>query len=160
VYQIAADGKYIASVSVNGDETVMFTDEMDPCSSPSRGNRLVRVDLAGVTPPSVLHSHDSPRQYFQAVDPNQDRLVYTDYLSGYNNCYLLQVIASSGGPILNSGQPRYGTQSTWLDGNILTFGYKSPDRKGKCAFTETIYQVDPDTSAETPLILGNMPDAR
>ena len=59
--------------------------------------------------------------------------------------------ADTGGPILNSAQPRYGRQAlTWYGNKLLTNGYKSPTRQGKCDSTGIITQIDPDTSAELP----------
>ena len=151
-------GEHFSSVSVNRDESVMFTDENFDSGSP--GNRLVRVDLSGIESPVILDSRIPRSQYWQSVNPEEDRLVYTYYLPGSNNCYLLQVIPGTGGPILNSGQPRFGTHSTWLDGSILTRGHRPPDRKGACAFTGVIYRVNPDTSSENAVIAGNDPDGR
>ena len=40
-----------------------------------------------------------------------NRLAYLERLNPYSSgCWLLQVIADTGGPILNSAQPRYGRQ--------------------------------------------------
>jgi hypothetical protein len=61
---------------------------------------------------------------------------------------------------LNSGQPRYGRDTTWYGGKILTDGIKAPTRQGRCDSTGMITQIDPDTSAETQLVIGDDPDAR
>jgi hypothetical protein len=83
-----------------------------------------------------------------------------NYVPGNFGCPLLQVIPDTGGPILNSGQPRYGRDSTWYGGKILTDGYKAPTRQGRCDATGMITQIDPDTSAETPLVRGYDPDGQ
>jgi hypothetical protein len=88
-----------------------------------------------------------------------DRLAYS-YETGGNNCELLQVIADTGGPILNSAQPRYGERSTWYNGMILTNGRGAPTNGGLCKLIGRITQIDPDTSAETRLMRGNDPDGR
>jgi hypothetical protein len=89
-----------------------------------------------------------------------DRVVYSHLLPGFANCWLLQIISDTGGPILNSAQPRYGRRSSWYDGKILTNGSKSPTGSGLCNFTGMITQIDPATSADTALVRGYDPDGR
>lgn len=127
-------------------------------------NKLVKIGASCNNPTCWVVLAESPTGThgvnFPAASLVDDRLVYSYYLPGNTSCWLLQIIHDTGGPILNSGQPRYGRDSTWYGGKILTDGIKAPTRQGRCDATGMITQIDPDTSAETPLVRGLDPDAR
>jgi len=116
---------------------------------PSCNNLACVTRIPAPTPP-----------YGPAASHDDDRLVYSYRVPGLTGCWLLQVISDTGGPILNSSQPRYGEGSTWYRGKILTNGSKPPSGSGVCSFTGMITQIDPDTGAEIELVKGSGPDAR
>jgi hypothetical protein len=127
-------------------------------------NKLFKIGASCDNPSCWVALAESPIEThgvnFPAASLVDDRFVYSYSLPGYIGCWLLQVIPDTGGPILNSGQPRYGRDTTWYGGKILTDGIKAPTRQGRCDSTGMITQIDPDTSAETQLVIGDDPDAR
>jgi len=149
-----ADGSGPGYISVNEDGTLFF-------GGPSE---IVRVDPSCADMSCVTHLATGPtgsgQNIFPAPNLTDDRLVYSSVLPGYFGCWLIQVIPDTGGSLLNSGQPRYGSQSTWYAGKILTNGIKPPTGSGRCYTTGMITQIDPATSAETPLVKGSDPNSR
>ena len=127
-------------------------------------NKLFKIGASCNNPTCWVQLAESPTGMhgvnFPAASLVDDRFVYSYNVPGNIGCWLLQVIPDTGGPILNSGQPRYGRDSTWYGGKILTDGIKAPTRQGRCDSTGMITQIDPDTSAETPLVRGFDPDGR
>jgi hypothetical protein len=127
-------------------------------------NKLFRIGASCDNPTCWVALAESPTEThgvnFPAASLADDRFVYSYSLPGHVGCWLLQVIADTGGPILNSGQPRYGRDTTWYGDKILTDGIKAPTRQGRCDSTGMITQINPDTSAETFLVRGYDPDGR
>lgn len=160
---IDTSGNLLASTgaaAVNGDQSAIYVSESHGTSSEGYTRiDLVRVDLATLEA-RVLASAARQGSFWPAADPGSNRIAYTDYVPGSNNCYLLQIADGTTGAILSYGQPRYGVQSTWHAGKILTNGYKSPNRQGRCLSLDAITEVDPLTSTEKILTNGHSPDAR
>ena len=154
---IVDDGWFVDG-SVNGDESVFYVEEERMSGSQVTGRELVRIDLntlqANVLIPSGI------ARFWAAADPNSNLIAYTDYLVGSNNCYLLQIADGTTGQLMSYGQPRYGVNSTWYGGRILTNGYKPPKGAGRCDGMDTITEIDPGTSAERSLTRGFYPDGR
>ncbi len=155
-------GSWFSNIAVNGDGLVLYADQA--LAYPNDGHRVLRIasscgdescaEILAANPTGTSAPlHPAP----SFVTP---MLVYSDYLPGSNNCWLLQVIPESGGSIVNSGQPRYGTRSSWYGDQILTNGRNPPDGSGRCADTGFVTQIDPATGAETQLVRGYDPDGR
>lgn len=154
----------ITPISVNEDGTLFVRREIE--QAPYVDNQLLRIgpachdsSCATVLATSPYGQHGLN---FPAASLDDDRLVYSYDLPGYTACWLLQVIldTDTSGTILNSSQPRYGMQSSWYGGKILTNGRKPPTRRGTCDATGFVTQVDPDTGAETQLVKGQDPHGR
>ena len=157
------DGTGLGYIAVNEDG-VLFFPLSAPVADPGTTNPLLRVapPCADTSCSTVLASSPSGTHGNNFPAPNlvDSRLVYSYDLPGYVGCWLLQIIPDTGGSIVNSGQPRYGTRSTWYRDKILTNGIKPPSGSGRCDSTGMITQIDPATSAETPLVKGYDPDGR
>ena len=157
------DGSGIGTVAENEDGS--FFVRMDR-SDLGLSNKLLRFEASCNNPACAVVLGEWPFGTWGADKPTanlfDNRLAYLERLSPYSSgCWLLQIIPDTGGPILNSAQPRYGREAlTWHGNKLLTNGYKSPTRQGRCDSTGMITQIDPDTSAETPLVRGFDPDAR
>jgi hypothetical protein len=153
------DDGWFANPSVNGDGSALYIDETRMSgSSGVTARQLIRIDL--VTSESTVLVPDNISQFWPAADPDSNLIAYTYYVSGTNNCYLLQIADGTTGNLVSYGQPRYGRESTWYRGKVLTYQY-TPSRNGtRCSATESISEVDPLTSAETVLTRGYYPDAR
>jgi len=158
-----ADGTSLGYIAVNEDGVLLFSLSA-PVADPGTTNPLLRVapPCADSSCATILASSPTGTHGNNFPAPNlvDNRLVYSYDLPGYFGCWLLQIIPDTGGSILNSGQPRYGTRSTWYRDKILTNGIKSPSGNGKCSSTGMITQIDPTSSAETPLVKGYDPDGR
>ena len=145
------EGAFIDRIAVNDDGALVIR----------QGGQLFRIEPTcdNLTCAAPI---ETPSGDFPAASLLDNRLAYLERLAPTSSgCWLLQIIPDTGGPILNSAQPRYGRRGlTWYGGKVLTNGYKSPTRKGNCDSTGMITQIDPDTSAETPLVRGFDPDAR
>lgn len=154
---IADDGWFVDG-SVNGDESVLYVEEQRMSGNEVTGRELVRIELdtlqASVLIPSGI------ARFWAAADPQSNFIVYTDYVVGSNNCYLLQIADGTTGQLMSYGQPRYGTNSTWYGGRVLTNGRKPPKGAGRCDAMDTITEIDPGTSAERSLTRGYHPDGR
>jgi hypothetical protein len=161
VFVDPTDGAHLGSLAPNEDGALIARQDNSDSGSP---NKLVKIGASCNNPSCWVVLAESPTGThgvnFPAASLVDDRLVYSYNLPGNIGCWLLQVIPDSGGPILNSGQPRYGRDSTWYRDKILTDGIKAPTRQGRCDATEMITQIDPDTSAETVLVRGFDPDGR
>ena len=147
---VGAPGEFYSPITFNEDGALFVPYHGQLLRiPPSCGDLLCAEPVQ--TPTSAL---------FPAAQLAGTRLVYSYGLPGLIQCWLLQVIEDTGGPILDSAQPRYGTSSTWLGDKILTNGHKPPPGSGVCTASGMITQIDPDTSAETELVKGLWPDAR
>jgi hypothetical protein len=152
------DGSYIDRISVNEDGALFIMQGADNSGVP---RQLFRVE-ASCDNPTCIDPIAVPGAGTPAASLDDDRLAYLEYVApSSSGCWLLQVIPDTGGPILNSAQPRYGRNAlTWYGNKILTNGHKSPTRQGRCDSTGMITQIDPDTSEELSLVRGFDPDAR
>ena len=107
----------------------------------------------------MIATKTSTKWLFQtAADPDSNRIVFTDYLVGSNNCYLLQIADGTTGELYSYGQPRFGNFSSWHQGKVIADGYTPPNRQNKCESTEMIIEVDPNSSAQRDLARGGKPD--
>jgi len=151
------DGSFIDRITVNEDGT-LFIRGTDGSGMP---RQLFRVEST-CNNPTCADPIGAPGADIPAASLVDNRLAYLERLAPTSSgCWLLQVIPDTGGPILNSAQPRYGRNAlTWYGNKLLTNGYKSPTRQGRCDSTGMITQIDPDTSAETVLVRGFDPDSR
>ena len=156
-----ADAGFVGSAAINGDESALYLSEYR--SSPGTGitgAELIRIDLSSLQA-DVLVARNGSHRFWPAADPGSNRIAYTDYLPGSNNCYLLEIADGTTGATLSYGQPRYGVQSTWHAGKVLTNGYKSPNRQNRCLSMDSITEVDSLTSAERIVVINGLsPDAR
>jgi hypothetical protein len=155
-------GSFFSSIAVNEDGSALFADQY--LLFPNDGHRVLRIasTCSSESCAEILAANPDGTSAWMYPAPSlvAQMLVYSDYLPGSNNCWLLQVIPESGGSVLNSGQPRYGTWSTWYGDQILTNGRNPPDGSGRCADTGFITQIDPDTGTQTQLVRGYDPDGR
>lgn len=160
---VATSGNLLAglfSASVNGDQSAMYVSQsFGTVSEGYTRTDLVRIDLATLAA-TTLASANYLTFYHPAADPDSNRIVYTDWIVGTNNCHLLKIADGTTGELLSYGQPRYGEQSTWLNGKVLAVGYKPPNKQGRCLGMDAITEIDPATSAERVLTRGYSPDAR
>jgi hypothetical protein len=156
---ITADDGYFFGASVNGDESALYVEEQRASGTQILGRELIRINLDTLQSTILVPQGIAP--FSPAADPDTDRIAYTDYVAGSNNCYLLQIADGTTGATISYGQPRYGTKSTWHGGKVLSNGYKLA--KGgnlRCDATGKITAVDAANSAETPLVSGYDPDGR
>ena len=155
------DAGFVGSAAINGDESALYLSEYRSLPGTGiTGAELIRIDLTSLQA-NVLVAINGIHSFFPAADPESNRIVYTDYLPGSNNCYLLVIADGTTGATLSYGQPRYGRQSTWHAGKVLTNGYKSPNRQNRCLSMDSITEVDSLTSAERIAVInGFSPDAR
>jgi len=155
-------GSYFLRIAVNAAGTALFADQW--LSFPNNGHRVLRIasTCANESCAKILAANPDGTSagMFPAPSFVDPFLVYSDYLPGSNNCWLLQVIPETGGSVVTSSQPRYGTWSTWYGNQILTNGRNPPDGSGRCADTGFITQIDPATGAQTQLVRGYDPDGR
>jgi hypothetical protein len=158
VIKTLADDGWFQTVTSNGDESALYVEERRVQGTQPTGRQLIRIDLATLA--STLLVPDNVSAYWPAADPGSNRIAYTFYLVGSNNCYQLQVADGTTGALISFGQPRYGTGATWVDGKILSNGYSEPSRRNQCSSTGHVTQVDPATGSETPLATGWDPDGR
>ena len=159
VIKTLADDGWFNNVSVNGDGSKLYVEERRMANNQPGAYQLFRIDLA--TLQSTLLVANNPTIIYPGADPDSNRIAYTDYVAGSNNCYLLQIADGTSGATVSYGQPRYGKSPTWYRGKVLTEGYKPAKGGGlRCDFTGFITEVDPFTSAEKPLVRGFYPDGR
>lgn len=157
------DGAFINRIYSNEDGTLFVRLDSSDLGLP---NKLLRIGSSCNNPACAIVLAESPTGAygvdFPAPSLVDNRLAYLEQLVPYSTgCRLLQIIPDTGGPILNSAQPRYGRGAlSWYGNKLLTNGYKSPTRQGRCDSTGMITQIDPDTSAETALVRGYDPDGR
>jgi hypothetical protein len=163
VLQTATTNEYIGTISVSGDETVLYAD-YKPSAGASPLYQLVYVLLPGgsITATSVLDSNNSSRELNPAVDPwsSSYRVAYQRVAATAGGCDLL-VTSSSLNPFATilPLQPAYGMKPTWLNGKILADGRVASTRNG-CDYTGTIMQTDPATGVQTALTSGYDPDGK
>jgi hypothetical protein len=159
VIKTLADDGWFNNVSVNGDGSMLYVEERRMANNQPGAYQLFRIDLA--TLQSTLLIATNPTMLYPAADLGSNRIAYTDYIAGSNNCYLLQVADGVTGATISYGQPRYGKNATWYRGRVLAEGYKPAKGGGlRCDSTGFITEVDPVTSAEKPLVRGAYPDGR
>ena len=99
-------------------------------------------------------------QGYPAVSAGGDVTAYSNYQDGSNNCWLLTYVDAGGESLYSGTQPRYGRNASWLGDKVLANGRKPPDRRNKCAATDSIVKIDPATGEEVTLVRGYDPDAR
>lgn len=158
VVRTVPDEGAIFQSSVNGDETAIYLAETrSQGSSGVTASELIRVDLATLES-RVLRTVSGYQLFWPAADPGSNRIVYTEYVPGSNNCYLLQIADGATGEPYSYGQPRYGRNSTWHGGRVVTNGYGPPNRRSRCLSLDMIVEIDPDTSAQRDLTPGFTPD--
>jgi hypothetical protein len=156
--QFDHDSRRARVESVNGNESALYLRErVLGVNGETLSSELVRLDLLTLTT-NVIASRPGDYLFYAAADTVSGEIVYTDYLDGFNNCYLLQIADGVTGTTRSYGQPRYGRYSTWHRGKILTMGYKPPDRRGKCASMDMIVEIDPNTSAQRDVTRGDSPN--
>jgi len=153
-----SDDGWFVTVTTNGDESALYVEERRAQGTQLIGRQLIRIDLAGLA--STILVPDNVSQFWPAADPGTNRIAYTSYLVGSNNCYQLQVANGTTGAPISYGQPRYGTGATWLGGMVLSNGYTSPNSRNQCSATGKVTRIDPSTSLATPLLTGFDPDGR
>jgi hypothetical protein len=159
VIKTLADDGWFNNVSVNGDGSMLYIEERRMANNQPGAYQLFRIDLA--TLQSTLLVATNPTMLYPAADLGSDRIAYTDYVAGSNNCYLLQIADGASGATISYGQPRYGKSPTWYRGKVLVDGYKAGKGGGlRCDYTGFVTEVDPLTSAERPLVRGAYPDGR
>ena len=153
------DDGWFNNVSVSGDGSTLYAEERRMSNNQPGAYQLFRIDLA--TLQSTLLVANNPTIIYPGADPGSNRIAYTDYVAGSNNCYLLQIADGSSGATISYGQPRYGKSPTWYRGKVLTEGYKPAKGGGlRCDLTGFVTEVDPVTSVEKPLVRGFYPDGR
>jgi len=163
VFQTATTNEYIDTISVSGDEMVLYAD-YKPSAGVSPVYQLVYVLLPGgsITASSVLDSNGNYRQPNPAVDQSSSsyRVAYQRVAATAGGCDLL-VTSSSLNPFATifPAQPAYGMKPTWLNGKILADGRVASTRNG-CDYTGTIMQTDPATGVQTALTSGYDPDGK
>lgn len=153
-----SDDGWFQTVTTNGDESALYVEERRAQGTQMIGRQLIRIDLVSLASTTLVP--DNVSQYWPAADPGSNRIAYTTYLVGSNNCYQLQVADGTTGDPISYGQPQYGTGATWLRGTVLTNGYSSPSSRNKCSSTGKVTQIDPSTGLATPLLTGFDPDGR
>jgi len=163
VFQTATTNEFIDTISVSGDEMVLYAD-YKPTAGVSPVYQLVYVLLPGgsITASSVLDSNGNYRQPNPAVDQSSSsyRVAYQRVAATAGSCDLL-VTSSSFDPFATVYplQPAYGMKPTWLNGKILADGRAASTRSG-CEYTGTIMQTDPVTGVQTAVTSGYDPDGR
>ena len=158
VIKILIDDGWFVAVTANGDHSALYVEERRAQGTQINGRQLIRIDL--VTLASTILVPDNMSQYWPAADPSSNRIAYTYYLVGSNNCYQLQLADGTTGATISYGQPRYGTGATWHNGMVLSNGYSAPSRRNQCSSTGKVTQVDPNTGVETSVLTGFDPDGR
>jgi hypothetical protein len=159
-----SDDGWFVTVTTNGVdpvldvETALYVEERRVVGTEVIGRQLIRIDLASLASTTLVP--DNVSQYWPAADPGSNRIAYTTYLVGSNNCYQLQVADGTTGDPISYGQPQYGTGATWVSGTVLTNGYSSPSSRNKCSSTGKVTQIDPSNGLATPLLTGFDPDGR
>ena len=157
LYVGTIDGSFFFTVEAGED--AVYADLSLPANT---GHQLMRVKLACTgSCVSVIAANAAP--VYPAASQLSSIVAYSDYLAGSNNCWQLKYLDVSTDPptqVLDGGQPRYGTRSSWYGNTVLTNGRKPPDGSGRCADTGMVTRVDPSTGAETPLVRGYDPDGR
>ena len=155
---ISDDGWFVSG-SVNGNESALYVEERRVSGTQIIGRELFRVDLGTLL--STVLVTDRLNPLYPAADPASNLIVYTDPVAGSNNCNLLQIADGTTGSTFSYGQPRYGTHSSWYGGKVLTNGYRPAKGGGlRCDRSDMVTEIDPATSAETPLVRGYDPDGR
>ena len=158
VIKTLTDDGWFTTATSSGDESALYVEENRMQGTQPAERQLIRIDLADLA--STLLVPDNVSQYWPAADPGSNRIAYTFYLVGSNNCYQLQIMDGTTGALISFGQPRYGTGATWVNGKILSNGYSEPSRRNKCAAIDKVTEVDPATGSETQIITGWAPDGR
>ena len=158
VIKTLADDGWFVAVTSSSDESALYVEERRVQGTQPTGRQLIRIDLATLA--STILVPDNVSQFWPAADPGSNRIAYTFYLVGSNNCYQLQVADGTTGALTSFGQPRYGTGATWVNGKILSNGYSEPSRRNQCSSTGKVTEVDPATGIETQLVTGWDPDGR
>jgi hypothetical protein len=150
------DDGWFVNASANGTDSALFVDERRAVGTQISGRQLIRIDLGTLTSTVLVPENSS--QFWPAADPTSNRIAYTYYLVGSNNCYQVLIADGTTGAVISYGQPRYGTGATWLGGRVLSNGYTAPSRRNQCSSTGKVTQVDPGSGLETPLLTGYDPD--
>lgn len=143
-----APGSDVQTISVNGDETVLFADY-----KPTAGaavNKLVWVLLASGTV-SEIDSNNSGREFTPAADPSSNRVAYTRFEGTSGGCDALVTWEFN----VSAVQPAYGLKPTWVNGNIVADGLTTT-----CDYSGTIMQTNPITGEQTALTSGYDPDGK
>lgn len=147
------------SISVNGDETLLFADYITH-SGGSTLNQLVWIPLDGTNQIHVIDSNNRQEELSPAVDPgsSSNRVAYSNFVASNSGCSALLTSDVSGNPTAPA-QPAYGKKPTWVNGMILADGLAPSTRSG-CWYTGTIMQTHPDTGVQTALVSGRDPDGK
>jgi hypothetical protein len=152
------DGWFI-DASVDGNETAIYVEERRWINGQTYG-RIIGVDLGTLA--STVLVPDNLNRLWPAADPGSNRVAYSYYVPGSDNCHLLEILDGRTGARISYGTPRYGRDWSWYAGKVLGFGYSvSSSRRGlRCQSKDMITEVDPLTSAEKDLLRGYYPDGR
>jgi hypothetical protein len=146
----APDGSNVQTISVNGDQSVLFADY-----KPTAGaavNKLVWVLLASGTV-SEIDSISSWTEFNPAADPSANRVAYTRFEGTNGGCDALVTWDFN---VSAAVQPAaYGLKPTWVAGNIVADG-----RTTTCDYSGTIVQTNPNTGVQTALTSGYDPDGK
>ena len=144
----------LQTISVNGDETVIFADY-----KPIAGASVYKLVWILLTDPNTYHEIDSDNssnswEFSPAADPSSSRVAYQKYSVTSSGCDLLVTSDVNGQPTYPQ-QSAYGVKPTWLNGMILADG-----RTATCSYTGTIMQTDPISGLQVALTSGYDPDGK
>jgi len=160
VYTGAATGQSVPWLKVNSDETILVIEERLGSTDLFR---VVLVDLPcveGMGCQRVVADSPPRARLWPAIDSAGTTTVYSAYQDGSGGCQLLTYLDATGSQIHAGTQPRYGQRLTWLGEHVLADGMTAPNRRNKCASTDSITKIDPSTGSEVTLLRGYHPDAR
>jgi hypothetical protein len=146
----APDGSNVQTISVNGDQTVLFADYKP--TSGAAVNQLVWVLLASGTVYEI-DSNSSWREFNPAADPSSNRVAYTRFEGTSGGCDALVTWDFNVSAAVRPAA--YGLKPTWVAGNIVADG-----RTTTCDYSGTIVQTNPITGVQTALTSGYDPDGK
>jgi hypothetical protein len=157
VFQSATTTEYIGTISVNGDETLLFADYKPPAAY--YVYQLAYIPLDSSNSIFAIGSISSSSELSPAVDQgsSSNRIAYQT-ASGASSCGLL-VTSDINGALVYPSQAASGIKPTWLNGKILADGRVASTRNG-CSYSGTIMQTDPASGVQIALTSGYDPDGK
>jgi hypothetical protein len=160
---------FFMTATVSGSQRQLFVTKYGNQAN-SGASQLARIDLATDTTlatEAVLrtwapHLGYGANVFAPAVNQDDDRVAFLEYIEGTNNCTQLVVTDMYGKQLFPAANVprRFGTSPTWFGNNVLLERRSPMDGSGKCANTGSISQVEIATNAETVLTSGYVPNGR